>query len=106
LQRTGYSVTTVASASEAFEVLESGENFDLIVSDIEMPGMDGFDFASAVKADSRWKETPMIALSSYSGNPDLARGQSVGFSDYVPKFDREALISSLSRVLSRHEEAA
>ena len=106
LQRTGYSVTTVASADDALAILESGETFDLIVSDIEMPGMDGFDFAATVKADTRWKETPMIALSSYSGKPDLARGQSVGFSDYVPKFDREALMSCLSRVLSQHEEAA
>ena len=68
--------------------------------------MDGFDFASRVKGDSRWQSTPMVALSSYSAEPDLARGKSVGYSDYVPKFDREALMVCLSRVLSRHEEAA
>ena len=80
--------------------------FDLIVSDIEMPGMNGFDFASAVKADARWKSTPMIALSSYAAETDVARGRSVGFNDYVAKFDREALMSSLARVVSEQEEAA
>ncbi len=106
LARSGYSVTTVQGASDALQLLERGEAFDLIVSDIEMPGMNGFDFAAAVKADSRWSEMPMIALSSYSGKPDVARSEAVGFSDYVPKFDREALMSCLSRVLSQHEEAA
>ena len=68
--------------------------------------MDGFDFAATVKGDARWQSTPMVALSSYSSDPDLERGRSVGYSDYVPKFDGEALMSCLSRVLSRREEAA
>ena len=106
LARAGYDVMTANSAADALRTLESGDTFDLIVSDIEMPGMNGFDFASAVKSDARWKSTPMIALSSYSAEPDVARGRSVGFSDYVAKFDREALMNSLSRVLSQHEEAA
>ena len=106
LSRAGYDVTTVSGAAEALDMLEAGETFDLIVSDIEMPGMDGIDFAEAVKNDSRWKSTPMIALSSYFEKPDQERGRSAGYTDYVAKFDRDALMSSLSRVLSQQEEAA
>ncbi len=64
-----------------------------------MPGMNGFDFAAAVKRDNRWKETPMIALSAHTSPQDLERGRAVGFSDYVPKFDRDALLHSLNELL-------
>jgi two-component system chemotaxis sensor kinase CheA len=95
----GYVVTTATTAEEALSLCESGLHFDAIVSDIEMPGMNGFDFAAAVKRDNRWKETPMIALSAHTSPQDLERGRAVGFSDYVPKFDRDALLHSLNELL-------
>ncbi len=95
----GYVVTTATTAEEALTLCESGLHFDAIVSDIEMPGMNGFDFAAAIKRDNRWKETPMIALSAHTSPQDLERGRAVGFSDYVPKFDRDALLHSLNELL-------
>ena len=59
LSVSGYEVTTVDSAEKAMAVLETGMRFDAIVSDIEMPGMNGFDFAKAVRADARYANVPL-----------------------------------------------
>ncbi len=102
----GYSVICVDSAQAALDLCESGEDFDVIISDIEMPGMSGFEFAEAVKKDSRWSEVPMVALSSFATPKDLARGREVGFKDYVAKSDRDALISTLQNTLAEIKGAA
>jgi two-component system chemotaxis sensor kinase CheA len=102
----GYEVTTVESADRALALCEAGDDFDVIISDIEMPGMDGFQFASAVKAAGRWQNTPMVALSSRATPKDLDRGRAAGFSDYVAKFDRDALLHTLSEALSVERGAA
>ena len=100
LSLAGYSVTAVESATEALELCQSGHDFDIIVSDIEMPEMDGFEFASAVRAGGSWSEKPLVALSSRSTDQDLARGREVGFTDYVAKFDRDGLLQTLEHALS------
>ncbi|HET8728199.1 MAG TPA: chemotaxis protein CheW [Alphaproteobacteria bacterium] len=102
----GYDVTTVESADEALSLHEAGEDFDIIVSDIEMPGMNGFDFAQAVKGSPKWQHTPIVALSSHATPRDLDRGRQAGFTDYVAKLDREALLRSLSETCPQMGEAA
>lgn len=102
----GYNVTTVESADEALALRDSGANFDVIISDIEMPGMDGFSFAQSVKSEGPWQEIPMVALSAHATPSDIQRGRAAGFEDYVAKFDREAILSSLSETLSTMRGAA
>jgi two-component system chemotaxis sensor kinase CheA len=102
----GYQVTTVQSANEALTLCEAGEDFDVIVSDIEMPGMSGFEFAQAIRGDTRWHSTPLVALSSHASPRDLDRGRQAGFTDYVAKFDRDALLFTLSQTLSETKGAA
>ena len=102
----GYEVTCVESAAAALELCEAGEDFDLIVSDIEMPGMSGFEFAQAVKKDTRWSEVPMVALSSFATPKDLARGREVGFKDYVSKSDCDTLVATLHETLAEIRGAA
>ena len=96
----GYDVTTAEDGPQALALCEKGEDYDVIVSDIEMPNMSGFEFAQEVKANSRWRETPLVALSSSASPEDLARGRSVGFDDYIPKSDRDALLQSLRETLT------
>jgi two-component system chemotaxis sensor kinase CheA len=101
----GYSVTTAEDANAALKMRDNGEAFDVIISDIEMPGMSGFEFAEAVKNDERWHGTPIVALSSHTAKGDLDRGREVGFADYVAKFDRDALLNSLSQTLASGDAA-
>ena len=103
----GYEVTMAETADEALGLRDSGHKFDAIVSDIEMPGMDGFEFAEAVRGDPRWQKVPMVALSSHATEQDLERGRLAGFGGYVAKSDREALISTLTQTIgSMVEESA
>jgi two-component system, chemotaxis family, sensor kinase CheA len=97
LKAAGYNVTAVESARHALDLCEQGVTFDIIVSDIEMPEMNGFEFAEALAAGTNWADTPIIALSSHSSPAALERGRRAGFHDYVAKFDREGLIEILSQ---------
>ena len=95
LRASGYDVTLAASGAEALALRDRGAEFDLIVSDLDMPGMDGIALAAAIKADPKWAKIPLIALSSYS-NPQLVeKSRAAGFLSYVGKFDRQTLMSTL-----------
>jgi len=95
LQAAGYQVTAVGSAQEALALLGDGNRFDVAITDIEMPDMDGFQFAEAVRGDPRSAGLPIIALSSVVSAEAVDRGRRVGFHDYVAKFDRQGLIAAL-----------
>ncbi len=100
LSAAGYEVTAVENPAAALRLREDGVPFDAIVSDIEMPDMDGLAFARALRAGGAWSEAPLIALSSRAEPADVARGREAGFTDYVAKYDREALLRSLADCLS------
>ncbi len=95
----GYDVVTVSNGREALRLRDAGERFDVIISDINMPEMDGFGLARAVREGGAWAELPMIALSGSSSPADVERGRAAGFSDYIAKFDRDALLASLQHCL-------
>ena len=96
----GYQVRTVKSAEDALKICEQGVMFDAIVSDIEMPGINGFEFAETIKAGSIWQDLPLIALSAHTTPEDLEKGHEAGFSDYVSKTNRDALIESLHEIFT------
>ncbi|WP_135465886.1 hybrid sensor histidine kinase/response regulator [Crenalkalicoccus roseus] len=96
----GYAVTAVPTAQEALRLRDAGAEFDAIVSDIVMPEVDGLALARAVRQGGAWRDLPMIALSGRCGPEDVAQGREAGFSDYVAKFDRSALLESLQRCLA------
>ncbi len=96
----GYQVVAVESPIKAFELSERGEKFDLIISDIEMPEMNGFDFATKVRSSKEWKDTPMVAMTSHSTPEDIDHGYKSGFDRYIAKFDRETLLDTINRTLA------
>jgi two-component system chemotaxis sensor kinase CheA len=106
LKAAGYDVTTAAGADEALARLKAGERFDVIVSDIEMPGMNGFEFAEAVRRDARTAQVPIIALSAVTSPATIERGRQAGFHDFVAKFDRPGLIAALKESTVDWVEAA
>jgi two-component system chemotaxis sensor kinase CheA len=95
LQAAGYTVTAVASAEAALDLIRSGQAFDIAITDVEMPGMNGFEFAEVLRTDPRTAALPVIGLSSAISAEAIERGREVGFHDYVAKFDRQGLIASL-----------
>ncbi len=96
----GYRVTAAPSAAEALRLRDTGAMFDVIVSDITMPDMDGLEFARTVRAGGAWATLPLIALSSRADPRDVEAGRDAGFTDYVAKFQREALIASIQQCLA------
>ncbi len=100
LSAAGFDVTAVESPAEALRLRDAGAEFEALISDIEMPEMDGLSFARNVRASGAWARLPLVALSSRAEADDVARGREAGFTDYVAKYDRDALLSSLRECLS------
>ncbi|HYF08067.1 MAG TPA: chemotaxis protein CheW [Acetobacteraceae bacterium] len=102
----GYEVTAVENGARALALREAGAAFDLLVSDIEMPELDGIGFVRQVRQGGPWRDLPMIALSSLAEPADVERGREAGFTDYVQKYDREALLASIRECLATCGEEA
>ncbi len=102
----GYKVTAAGDATEALLLRDEGRSFDVIISDIEMPEMDGFEFAAEIKASGLWQDIPLIALSSHTGTKDFERGREAGFDDYVAKSDRDALLAAINQTLTATGDSA
>jgi two-component system chemotaxis sensor kinase CheA len=94
----GYNVTTTKSAEDALDFHEKGDNFDIIITDIEMPGISGFEFADIIRHSEKWHNTPIIALSAYINDENLERSKSLGIQNYISKLDRDALIETLTQL--------
>jgi two-component system chemotaxis sensor kinase CheA len=105
LRSAGYAVTTVPGAQDALEVLKEGQ-VDMIVTDLEMPGMSGFELAEVVRKDERTCKMPIIALSALTSAESIERGRQVGFHDYIAKFDRPGLLAALKEQAAMMGEAA
>ncbi len=106
LKAAGYEVTAVAGAREALTLLKDGQRFDVLVTDLDMPGMDGFALAEAVREEARFAGMPIIALATHSSPESIERGREVGFHDYVAKFDRQSLVAALKEQTADIDRAA
>ena len=94
LKSAGHQVTEAVDGVDALEKMQ-GRNFDVVLTDIEMPDMNGFEFAEVIRADQHLNKMPIIALSSVVSPAAIERGRQAGFHDYVAKFDRPGLIAAL-----------
>ncbi|MEY9125795.1 hybrid sensor histidine kinase/response regulator [Bradyrhizobium yuanmingense] len=94
LKAAGYRVRTAPTAQEGLAALRA-QSFDVILTDIEMPDMNGFEFAETIRSDNNLAATPIIGLSALVSPAAIERGRQAGFHDYVAKFDRPGLIAAL-----------
>jgi two-component system chemotaxis sensor kinase CheA len=106
LKAAGYRVRVAPNAQEGLTALRSGQNFDVVLTDIEMPDMNGFEFAETIRADAHLSSMPIIGLSSLVSPAAIERGRLAGFHDYVAKFDRPGLIAALKEQTAEIDRAA
>lgn len=100
LEAAGYRVRTAVDGMEAWGIL-NGETFDLVVSDVEMPRMSGFELTAKIRQDSRLGETPVILITSLESREDREHGVDVGASAYIVKksFDQSDLLNMIGRLI-------
>jgi two-component system chemotaxis sensor kinase CheA len=106
LKAAGYKVRVAVNAQEGLTALRSNHTFDVVLTDIEMPDMNGFEFAEVIRADNNLSTMPIIALSSLVSPAAIERGRQAGFHDYVAKFDRPGLIAALKEQTAETRNAA
>jgi two-component system chemotaxis sensor kinase CheA len=100
LESAGYRVTTAVDGIEALTLLKS-RTFDLIVSDVEMPRMDGFDLTAKVRGDAKMAELPVVLVTALGSREDRERGIDVGASAYIVKssFDQSNLLAIVRQLI-------
>ena len=106
LKAAGYKVRVAVNAQEGLAELRSSHTFDVVLTDIEMPDMNGFEFAEVIRADNNLSTMPIIGLSSLVSPAAIERGRQAGFHDYVAKFDRPGLIAALKEQTAETRNAA
>jgi two-component system, chemotaxis family, sensor kinase CheA len=106
IKAAGYQVLAVASAAQALAAIRSGTRVDIVITDIEMPEMNGFEFAAALRENPGTVAIPIIALSAMVSPEAIERGREVGFHDFVAKFDRAGLIAAIKEQSEDLHEAA
>ncbi|MBN1852234.1 MAG: response regulator, partial [Pirellulales bacterium] len=90
----------------AWDIMLAGEYvFDLLVTDIEMPNLNGLDLCRRVKDHPAFSDMPVIALTSLAGEEDFRRGEESGIDDYQVKFDRERTLASVAKFMKNRRES-
>jgi two-component system chemotaxis sensor kinase CheA len=96
LEEDGYPVLAAPDGEAAWELLlQNIEKVRTVVTDIEMPRLDGLGLARRIRGDGRTVRLPIIALTSLAGEEDMARGKAAGIDDYQTKLDRDQLLERL-----------
>jgi len=100
LESSDYEVTTAVDFLDAYTTFKSGE-FDLVVSDVEMPKMNGFDLTQKIREDKQRSETPVVLVTSLQSSEDRKRGIDAGANAYIVKsnFDQSNLLEVIVRLI-------
>jgi two-component system chemotaxis sensor kinase CheA len=100
LESAGYLVKTAVDGMEAYTLLRS-EKFDLVVSDVEMPRLNGFDLTARIRSDHTLAELPVVLVTALESRDDRERGIDVGANAYLVKssFDQSDLIEAVRRLV-------
>ncbi|MEJ2618696.1 MAG: hybrid sensor histidine kinase/response regulator [Candidatus Thiodiazotropha sp.] len=100
LEDGGYEVVATVDGVDALNAL-GGRSFDAVVSDIMMPNMDGITLAKRIRTEPRYRELPLILVTSLATDEDKRRGLDAGANAYIPKptFDQRVLLETLKRLI-------
>lgn len=98
----GYNVVEGEDGAIAWELLqEHGDEITIVVTDIEMPNMNGFELTETIRKDARFSDIPIIALTTLAGEEDIAKGKEVGVDEYHIKLDKEKLMASVHHYVKK-----
>lgn len=98
----GYKVIEAEDGVEAWSKLnEHGDMIAMLVTDIEMPNMNGFQLTEKIRRDDKYSKLPIIALTTLASAEDMAKGQAVGVNEYHIKLDKERLMVSVHDYMKR-----
>lgn len=98
LKKAGFSVVEAENGKAAMQKLD-GTKFSLIISDVNMPQMNGIEFLKAVKADSRYQFTPVLMLTTESQESKKQEGKAAGAKAWLVKpFKEDILLKAVSRL--------
>jgi len=100
LESADYEVTTAVDGLDAYTTFKS-KNFDLVVSDVEMPKMNGFELTQKIREDKQHSETPVVLVTSLQSAEDRKRGIDAGANAYIVKssFDQSNLLEVIARLI-------
>jgi len=93
-------IDVVLDGVDAWEKLNQEKDYDLLLTDIEMPRMNGFELTQRCRLSTQFKNLPIVALTSMSSEENKVKGSSVGFDAYEIKLDKEKLHKTLMKVVA------
>lgn len=106
LERAGYTVLTAENGQRALEVMQAEKKLDIILMDVQMPEMDGLAATAALRADPRWHDVPIIAMTAHAMRGDRERFLAAGMDDYIAKpIRRQELLGIVAKYIGRVEKA-
>ncbi|TAN40371.1 MAG: hybrid sensor histidine kinase/response regulator [Nitrospirae bacterium] len=105
LEAYGYRVTIAGDGMEALD-MAGGSKFDLVITDVEMPRLDGFSLTERLRSDSSYKDVPIIIVTSREKDEDKKRGISVGADAYIVKgaFDQSNLVETVQNLIGKGKD--
>jgi response regulator RpfG family c-di-GMP phosphodiesterase len=104
LENGGYKILAASDGIEALKLMEATRP-DFILSDIAMPGMDGYELYQNIRSRSEWVAIPFVFLTARGGREEIYKGKMLGIEDYLVKpIDREELLATIRSRLSRSQE--
>ncbi len=105
LESAGYEVLEAMDGVKALSILHS-EPVDLVISDIEMPVMDGYELIQNIRKSEKFKDLPVMALTALSDEKSRAKGLRLGFDDYEIKIDKARVLTKVHELLTRKQRAS
>ncbi|MCG6953537.1 MAG: response regulator [Burkholderiales bacterium] len=106
LERDGYAVRSIADGREALEQLAADPLPDLLLLDVMIPHVTGFEVLQKLRAEARTRELPVVMMTSFSRERDVARGRELGANDYIIKPLMELdFLDRVARALGEHRPA-
>jgi two-component system chemotaxis sensor kinase CheA len=103
LDTAGYQVQTACDGREALRAISDGGSFDLVVSDLQMPELDGLGLLAAIRSDPEHARLPVVIVTTQGSEDDRRRGAEAGADAYIVKneFDQSALLETVGRLIGR-----